>query len=167
MLELSEIAAMEDALAAYRLYMEATAREAAKTGLFYPRVGSAGFLVDGIGWVLNEAVFHTGGRAQAVITAQQENLTRFYDRRNELIQAEPSDHEAVLAFVESLRRIAGSDLPQAMAAEREANTLQAIAGGAVVETGKDVARGVGKALDWLPLAVLAVGGLYVLILVRR
>jgi len=162
MLTSGELRSMEGALSAYRAYMAATRREAAKTVLFAP--GATGIVeVDSLLWFVNEAVFSTSARASEIVEAQETNLRRFIDLRNELVEMEPGDHEAVLRFVEGVRRISGSTLPKAMAAERESSDVGRIVGGAVADTAEDVAHGIAIGLPILFVAVIGAAVLYVMV----
>lgn len=143
----AELRAMEAALAAYRDFMARTEDAAARTSRF------------SVGELLND----TSTRAWEIVEEQRANLSRFIDRRNELIETSPPPHEEVAAFVESVRRQAGSPLPALMDAERQSNTGTAIVGGAIADTARDAVGALKIGLPVLGLLALA----YVVFVFRR
>jgi hypothetical protein len=119
MLSPSELKAIEDALRAHAAYIVALRRELEKTSRL-------------------DILSGTRKRAQTIVDEAEVNHERFKSRRSDLVEADPSDHEAVAAFVSSVRKIAGSPLPKLIATERESGATAAIVGGALADTAKDI-----------------------------
>lgn len=135
MLTLKEIESMEGALKAHVAYVAAIRREYEKTSRL-------------------DLLSDARKRAKEILDTAVTNQTRFTSRRNDLINQEPSDHEAVLDFVTQVRKLAGSTLPKLIDEERRASSTTRIVGGALVDTAKDVKLSFSIGL---PLALVAVG----------
>lgn len=95
-----EIAAMNRALAAQEAF----------EAKVWAAQGSASFLAN----------LTNPGRMLEIANGVHDNTARFYQRRDELVEQEPTDHEAILAFVDGIAHATGTDLARAMAAETEA-----------------------------------------------
>lgn len=139
MLTIGEIKSMQDALTAYVGRIDRTKAARAQLGIFDPP--------------------SEYDRFNTIVADQVANLDKFKARRNDLINAEPSDHEAVLQFVTDLRALAADDtLPAAMRREAASNDVANIVGGAVKDTVSDIGFGIG-----ISIPVLMIGALLFLV----
>lgn len=83
-------------------------------------------------------------RMNRIVSDMVANLDKFKARRNDLINAADTDHEAILQFVTDLRKLAGDiKLPEAMRTEAHSNDVATITGTALVNTAKDLSIGFG------------------------
>lgn len=81
------------------------------------------------------------------------NVYRFRTRRDELIQAEPTDHEAILAYVDGINEATGTRLAQSMAAELKVSDPAAF----VAAVAQDA---IGNVKTMIALAVVATAAFF-------
>lgn len=111
MISSSEIAALNRALASYEAFAARLRATAESLNPVY--------------------AFTEFNRMWNIVEAADANVARFYSRRDELVEQDPTDHEAIAAFVSGIADATSTKLVQAMAAEVKAtdpvNFVKAIA----------------------------------------
>lgn len=138
-----EIAALEGALNSYRAYAQRLADVAADASLF--------------------SLLGSGARMSQIAEDAWQNVERFRERRDELVTAEPTDHEAITAYVEAIAHATGTDLARAMAAEVQATDPARFVAAVAGDTASDVRRG----LTFTGAALAVAGLLYLLLTLTR
>jgi hypothetical protein len=138
-----EIAAMNRALASYEAFA-LRLRAVADDASFFSILG-------------------TSGRMSQVADEAAANVPRFYARRAELVEADPTDHEAVLAFCEGIADATGTRLVEAMAAEVQATDPARFVAAVARDTGTTLTSG----LAFGGTTLLLLAGLYLALTLTR
>jgi hypothetical protein len=135
MITAGELAALSRALASYEAF-SARLRAVADDASFFSLLG-------------------TSARMEAIADEAAANVERFRARRDELVQQDPTDHEAIAAYVEAVAHATGTPLVAAMAAEVQATDPARFVAAVASDTADTVAAGLRLGAGTLAIAGLA------------